>query len=185
MGYLTHQFSKRALVAHPIQLQTALIQSMHPPVNETQQTFSLHSLPLNDPLHPCSDRGRQTIRLIWGNPARCHSFVCEGGNLAKVELRDENTLLFHLADPIPDEDREKNKELLFYVDAHDELEISVDNQSASTFYLGQTIQLKSGDIQVQLQLILIDGAGDFIGHIMEGTCPSPEWNKRITQIQRI
>lgn len=144
MGYFSDSFSARAMREHPILLQGALIQP-------TDQRLKLSEHPFAITHNP--------FRIVWGTPERTHTFVNEGAFPSSIE---ENALIFD------------NEEMIaFYMDVSDEFSFRVDNQVSNTFRLDQTVELHLG-ISIQLSFHLVEGEGQFIGHIMRGNRPSQQ-----------
>lgn len=126
-------------------------------------------------LNPVFIKGFHPLRVVWGDHRRVHTLVCQGGNSRKIEfiqVPDGVDIIFELDAMAETEDREKNREIVFFVDIHDELEIFISGQKATTFSLGETLTLRSGMCQLSLVFQLLEGNGRFLGHRMLGNRPS-------------
>lgn len=193
MGCFSNAFSQRALMDSPIHLQAALIQPMEgkiPPVNYpyaakgevqghswkmfSKEKYAYALLDKSEALNPSLEKGFHLMRILWGTN-RAHTLVCQGGNPAKLDFKaeeEEILLNFWLNDPAPGEDREKNKEIAFYVDVQDGAVIQVEGERASTFKMDEKVDLFLENLNCQLKFSLLEGEGQFMGHIMRGNRPS-------------
>jgi hypothetical protein len=194
MGYLSKINPKRIQQKSPYLLQGALIHSTsdhlaargYPYTAErrvggertltvAKEKYAYTARQQRQLFHPSSDRGRHSFRLIWGNPACCHTFVLEGGNIALFDFtptQDGIDLIVALGDPIQDDDREKNREIVFYADLHEDLRTAVNGQAGTVFNLNDQVSLVDKEIALSLQFSLLEGEGDFIGHLMRGNRPT-------------
>jgi hypothetical protein len=190
-GYFSGKFSDRALKEAPAHLEGALIP--HSEARFSPMTYPLElqgvvqgakwflhhgekiaysyiekgSLEINQ----AQEKGFYPFRLIWGDTHRVHSFACQGGN-AKTLTFDKTDLIFELGEPIESEDREQNREILFFLDAHEGLEFFVAGQRASTFLLGEEITIRDKELKLSLSFQLEEGEGRFLGHRMLGNRPA-------------
>lgn len=193
-GYFAGQFSRRALLMHPYHLQATLIQPC-------QNKFTAHSSLLiaegymkgqawqmvSQPLwvytllekkgasNPTMDKTYTPFRWIWGDLNFAHSLVCQGGHYERVEyMREGQTiqLIFSLSAESLSEERVKPREIEFFVNFHPDVRFKVDDCVATTFELGQTLHLFLGSHRLSFVFSLLEGEGDFLGHIMRGNRPS-------------
>lgn len=118
-------------------------------------------------VHQSIEKGFSPFRLLWGDVHRVHTFACQGGN-AKTVAFDGTDLLFHLEGSPEVEDKEKSREILFFVDTHEGVEFLVSGQKASTFLLGEEVGIKDKQMRITLSFHLEDGGGRFLGHRMLG-----------------
>ncbi|HRD55263.1 MAG TPA: hypothetical protein PLC42_02590, partial [Parachlamydiaceae bacterium] len=160
MGYMTEAFSKRAKKPAAFHLQAALIRempltiteaekkSLHSYVGEIQdrsflvlqnEEYSFSFLEQKEPLSFPKDYGFSPFRLKWGTKERLHTLSIEGGNCKKITaFAKENVFefLFYL-NALPEiEDKEKSREVIFYLDLSDDFAISIDGIRATVFQLG-------------------------------------------------
>lgn len=194
-GYFAKQFARRATVLRPYHLYAALIQPstdqfgtrLYPlqvSGKVKQQTWRMVSdstwcytvLEKKNAAQPSVDKTYTPFRLVWGDLQLAHSFVCQGGRYEQVTFACEEQkvqLSFQLGDEIPQE-REKSREIEFFVDFHPDVRFSLDHlpHAATTFELGQNIHLNFGRQRLSLVFSLLEGEGDFLGHLMRGNRPS-------------
>jgi hypothetical protein len=208
MGYLTKSLSQRSLGDQLFHLQAALIQPTEdhllPPqypvtyngdINgHAWQIFKTHQYAYScfatEEISNPTEKGLHPLRLIWGNADRLHTFVCQGGNSQSVKfetVEDGLDLLFTLDTPLPQDDKEKSREIGFYFDAHQEIQFSTLDLPTNTFQIGDKLQLAFPGINLEMQFTIEDGEGReggkvregsegtierFFGHIMPGNRPS-------------
>lgn len=167
MGLFAKKFSKRALHTAPFHLQAALIRPVDVSFSFTQQ----------DPFffvagHP--------FKFLWGNQDLLHSFVCEGGEPLSIEVvrEDHKTeLFFTLKDKDFSEGKEKKGEIEFFIDFHPAVQFFKKDQPVNTFTMNEEISIKLGEHCFKMTCTLLEGKGDFFGHIMRGNRPSQTANK--------
>lgn len=123
----------------------------------------------HDPL--ANNKGMHPFRLIWGDKHRVHTLVCQGGNVCKMSCQMPS-LIFDLGKSIDVEDREKNREVMFFLDAQENMQFLVEEEKSSTFLLGDGISIKDRKIQIHLKFLLLEGEGRFLGHRMLGNRPA-------------
>lgn len=126
-------------------------------------------------INPVYAKGFYPLRIVWGDHQRVHTLVCQGGNSRKAQFTDVPggvDILFELGEVVESEDREKNREIIFFVDIHEDLEMLVSDHKATTFSLNDEIVLKSGGAQLSFKFELVEGEGRFLGHRMLGNRPS-------------
>lgn len=193
LGYFSGRFSDRALRESLVHLEAALIQSYEDTLQEptyplkldqslgkakgyvehgSQLAFSFVEKKLSSNLE---DRAFYPLKIVWGNSSRIHTFVVQGGNSKEIEFKlvpGGIDLFFDLDEIQEIEDREKTREVIFFIDAHDELEQRISGQKATTFLLDEQILLRSGVFNVSLKFSLERGEGKFLGHRMLGNRPS-------------
>lgn len=201
LGYFTKGFSNRALKDAIFHLQAVLIRpteelfpdvdypfSVEGNVNGSQwfiyqdekfaysliEKKALENLAYENAFHPFS--------MIWGTKERVHSFVCQGGNFEFFRFfpkKKEIEFLFQLSPKFELEEREKNRELIFFFDIEPDICMSIHGESATTFAMNEEFFLKTPQLQFSLVVSLIDGEGQFLGHIMKGNRPSQNSAKGI------
>lgn len=140
MGQLTGAFSKRALTDHPLHLKAALVY----PFEASDDSFV----------------GPQVPRLYyWGDGAYTHSLCFE----SKGDVTEEGIIV------LPQEYEPDAMEAAFYCNAHPDNQVFIEGQKATTFQLGQTVQIFSGNLKkFDLVFQLVEGEGDFVGHVFRG-----------------
>jgi hypothetical protein len=186
-GYFGETFSDRALKETNVHLEAVLIPfsegrfgplsyplEVHGTLQGAKWTlfhgekFAFSCIEKKDSLH---EKGFSPFRLIWGDVHRVHTFACQGGN-AKTISFDKTEMIFDLEAPVDTDDREKNREILFFIDKYEALQFFVSGQKASTFRLDEPITLKDGPLTLSLSFHLEEGEGRFLGHWMTGNRPS-------------
>jgi hypothetical protein len=186
LGALTGTFSKRVLAHAQQHLEGALIHpfagqlssvKIKPPqgFRETTDLLALSLLETKEGRNKAQEVSFHPFRLIWGDPERVHSLSCQGGRvLSSFYKTDERKveIFFDLEDQPDEEDREKSREICFFLDIHERHKIFVEQQLASTFRIGEKVSIDSGPINLSLHFYLEEGKGAFIGHIMKGNRPA-------------
>lgn len=122
-----------------------------------------------------ANKGFHPFRLFWGNAEQLHSLVCQGGNGQTFDwgLNEEEVFLdFSLGDLPEDEEREKMREVLFFVDLHEGCRILVDEEASTTFQLDNELTIQSGEKTIKLRFVLLEGEATFFGHISKGSRPA-------------
>lgn len=126
-------------------------------------------------LQPTEEKTYAPFRLVWGDVHRTHTFVCQGGHLARAEYHlepDNIQLLLELADNTNIEERGDQQEVEFYFDFHPGVQLKVEDKPATTFMLGQPLVLDLDGLAVKATFELLEGQGQFLGHFMRGNRPS-------------
>ena len=90
----------------------------------------------------------KTSPYLWGSQKYTHSLSVP-----------ENLTL-------PEKDVENEIELAFYLDAHSDHQITVEKQKATTFHLGEKLQVAHFEMCFEME-----GEGSFFGHISRGNRP--------------
>ena len=196
MGYFNGgQFSALALKPNLFQLHGALIQpcedslqeityplkrdgnidgqSWHM-VHEEERAYSV--VQQKGPFNMASGRGFHPLRIVWGDAKRVHTFVCQGGNATEIDfaiLQDHITLSFAMTEAVQLEDREKSRDIIFFVDEHEGISCSVGGSPSNTFHLDDEIKLKCQGAAFGLKFSLAEGHNaSYFGHFMRGNRPS-------------
>jgi hypothetical protein len=189
LGFFSGQFSERSLKPHLVHLEGTLIQSSDDILNSPTYPLRMQGSVRGQAWHLChgdqfgysaieghlvpSNRGFCPFRLVIGTPQRAHTLVCQGGNAEHIEFQDlEKGILFYLDTPTSVEDREKNRDIIFYFDWDDSTEIWVEDRRATTFTLGERVEIRRAGFILSLIFTLEEGEGRFLGHIMRGNRPS-------------
>jgi hypothetical protein len=183
IGYFNDHFSARALKDGIHLLHGALIQPKAGSFPEPQSIADIYREPhiayalseRKPGWNAATDKAFHPLRMVWGEPKRVHTFVCQGGNsLTCVPQAKEDCieLLFDLADPIEVEDREKSREIAFYLDLSDTHNLNVSGTPATTFLLHDKIHVRSSCGVFILQFSVVEGEAQFMGHIMKGNRPA-------------
>jgi hypothetical protein len=189
------QFPKRAAEIRPVHLYGSLVQSWQEQFNSDLGSDSLegkrgdgnwktflskdfgYTLFEKPTLSQSPiERMFTPFKLVWGDLQYAHSFVCQGGQYQTAHFIDgENSvqLVFDMMCKPSEEDRPQKKRVIeFFLDHHPTVRMTVESKAATTFRLGQKIQLESGNQVLAIRFDLLEGEGDFIGHFMRGNRPS-------------
>lgn len=163
MGLIYGKGSKRSMSETPHLFQAAWL-----PLIKTEETFSAEPSSIQIAENP--------FRCHWGTPERVHTLVCQGGNIRSKQVKrlDNNgvEILFEL-DHLPDtEDKEKLREIVFYLDYADAHAIRFNGHSSTTFQLQDPIEISSPPFKALLQFEVVEGSGQWMGHLMRGNRPS-------------
>lgn len=199
MGYFSKKFSKRALKSDPCHLACALIQPMNDEllsfvaqndwsgqigdqefVVRQDEKYSYAFTSQLQEWSPAKDKGFSPFKLIWGDADRLHNLITEGGNSKIISFsKNENCLefLFHLAEVPELEDKEKSREISFYFDLFEKSSVKIEGFTATTFKLGEEVQVEVDGFKFTLKFELETGQGQFLGHFMRGNRPSQIANK--------
>lgn len=120
------------------------------------------------------DKGFHPLRLIFEGKDRSHSFVFQGfkGTIDYKVDNNQVELICSLPPKFLEDDLDDREELSFFIDLHDDLIFLVESQKATTFTLGDHLVFSSTNFQIKMNISLLSGDGDFIGHIMRGNRPS-------------
>ncbi|GAB4229891.1 MAG: hypothetical protein Tsb0021_07840 [Chlamydiales bacterium] len=128
------------------------------------------------PLDPVTQKGFHVLRAIWGEVNQTHSFVCQGENASEVHFQSTNDgleLIFHLNEEWQDQYKDTTeREVAFYTNRFEGMKITVNQEKANTFQLGDTVNLSSNTVSIDLRFTHLEGTGKFFGHIMPGNRPS-------------
>lgn len=121
-----------------------------------------------------TQKGFHPFYLQWKGDKELHSLVCAGGRFS--QMRYERTqhgldLIFTLSEPVENDHPLENREIVFYCSTNNPLKISVQGHSATTFKLGETVEILSGG-KISMRFTLETGEGQFLGHLMPGNRPA-------------
>lgn len=201
-GYFSGQFSRRAGILRPYHLYGSVIQSSPdkfgscPTVQGSykQQAWQICASPeraytlmeKNEPVNPSVDKTFTPFRMIWGDMHAVHSFVCQGGGYEKAAFFAEGDLLrliFDLPVNSPSEEKREKREIEFFLDVHPGILFTLNGKPSNTFALGQEILINAGARKISLIFDLLEGEGDFMGHVMRGNRPSQAGDKGQNRFQ--
>lgn len=115
------------------------------------------------------------LRVLWPHAdGQTSSFVCQVSD-ATVDACVDGAhieLTFRLSSVYDAERRDASKEICFYLNLEPRSHITVEHQPATVFRLGDTVNISCGTHAMTLTFDLVEGAGDFCGHISHGNRPS-------------
>ncbi len=116
------------------------------------------------------------FRLIAGSPDRLHTMVCQGGKFIREEFSESRQgleLFFYFDENNGADEREKSRDICFYMDDHPNWSISFNGMKGSIFELGQTVSIHLKDaLTLLVTFELVEGEGQFMGHVAKGNRPS-------------
>lgn len=195
LGYFQGSFPKRTAAPGIYHLQGVLIQAVPhfftPPLLPFQQSglyknqnWSQHCqteygwslLEKKHDAGPVGEKMFTPFRLIAGSPDRLHTLVCQGGKFEREKFLESSQaveLFFYFDGSNEAEEREKSRDICFYLDDHPDWSILVNGLKGTIFELGQTVSfhLKDG-LTLLLTFELVEGEGQFMGHAAKGNRPS-------------
>lgn len=156
-----------------------------------QETFALAAIDQESEWPPAAARSFHRLHLSWGDlssdpsadlmktPKLLHTLVCQGGNVVQSRFSQTHqtaqtvcTQIYTLGTPPPDGEREKCREVAFYLNLEAARQLLVGDLAATTFRLGDAILIRSKELSIKLSFQLLEGMGDFVGHIMRGNRPA-------------
>lgn len=117
------------------------------------------------PYHIQLQKNREPLSLVAG----LHTLLFALPT-ASVESVEEGKIVVELAEEILPDNIEKADVLSLFVDALPDVSIFVNGQKSTTFHLSDIIDVKMGEVQLQLSFAMT-GAPEYIGHIMKGNRP--------------
>lgn len=191
-GYFSGHFSKRSSSSRLSHLNGILIR----PVEERFEPFDqklegiFHAMPWmgiirsfgaytllqkEAPLMQADEKGYTPLRLIWGDREFLHSLVCQGGSSKKTAFNQTEegfNLIFELSSPYTSEERYAQREIEFFADTQPGAAFTLQGNSTSVFHLNERLLLSFKDLKLSLTFELLEGEGDFLGHISRGNRPS-------------
>jgi hypothetical protein len=172
LGSLSGHFSARALKPDLIHLQAALIQPSEELLPTVEQRAYAYAL---QPIGEQQDKGTYPFRLLYGDPKRVHTLACSSSNATQIDFLERAggvDFIFHLAVPANLEEREKSRDLAFYLDQHEGLSFRVNGQPSNTFKIGDQLAIENRQLKFTIRFTLEEGEGEFFGHWMLGNRPS-------------
>lgn len=160
MGVLLENPSKRALADTPHILQAPWVPLIEEEISQAE--MAAYKIALNP------------FRCHWGSPERLHTLVFQGGNIRGIETKhtDNSVELVFDLDTLPEtEDKEKLRELVFYLDYDETHAIRFNGASATTFQISDPIEIESDPLKIGIQFEVLEGSGQWMGHLMRGNRP--------------
>lgn len=198
MSYFSKTLPKRLLGDHLYHLHACLIQPTEehlslpnipltyvgscdrgPWLVQQNQRYAYSTFEYSESLDP-SDKSLNPFKLVWGDCNHAHTFVCQGTATKQMTYRaNENSidLFFVLAGALEGDDKEKSREIAFYFDMQEQLQMLVKEVPSSTFLLGDEVKILSKDLSFSITFTLKEGEGRFFGHIMPGNRPAQLANR--------
>lgn len=160
MGVFYGTLSKRALADGPHLLQAPWIPQIDEEASEKYEP----------PFHLATN----PFRCHFGSPERVHTLVCQGGNIRSLQITrdgDDVEMIFDL-DTLPEtEEKEKLREIVFFLDYADTHSITFNGSSSTTFQITDLVEINSPAFKATMQFELLEGSGQWMGHLMRGNRP--------------
>ncbi|MFT4553600.1 MAG: hypothetical protein ACI9S8_002241 [Chlamydiales bacterium] len=176
-GALIRSFSEEL----PSQLETLSMQgSLNGRAWEmTKEKNFSYSVQEHDGL-PQSDEGYHVFRMAWGSSAKVYNLVCPKGNYKMSFEKHENgaDLFFTLPEDIDLNNKKHCREIAFYCDLCENINLRVKGKAATTFQLNEDVLVNSEKAQLTLRFAKVEGDGRFFGHITKGDRPAQLYLKR-------
>ncbi len=143
LGQWGGNYSTRAMQDHPVHLRASLIY----PAEITTST-------------PAQSLQRQ----FWGSGGSTHSLLLHTqGDLT------ENKDGFHVV--LQEKEAQEEMEIACFYNLHPDTTVTINHQKATSFQLGDKIQIISKDRQLELSFSIISGEGQFWGHLYRANRP--------------
>jgi hypothetical protein len=144
LGEWGDKYSSRALQDHPVHLRASLIY----PAEITLTSTPAQSLQ----------------RQFWGSGSPTHSLLLNTqGILTEVEDGFEVVL--------QEKEIQEEMEIACFYNLHPDTTVTINHQKATSFQLGDTIQIISKDHQMELSFTVKSGEGQFWGHLYRANRP--------------
>ena len=143
LGEWGGQFSNRALQDHPVHLRASLIYPAEAP-----RFVSQPPLP---------------TRYSWGSGNPTHSMVLSTPGV----ITGEKELLIVL----PEKEVQEEMEIIYFYNLHADTHVLINGQKATSFQLGDKVELISKGFRIELIFTLKSGEGQFWGHLYRANRP--------------
>ncbi len=159
MGHYYGVYSERALQERRVHLLAGLVQPFDReivPQSEMESSFVTTS-------------AQQPYTLYWGAPDQLNSLFLDTRQLECSVKGDEITIT------LPSQTLESGQEAIemsFFINLPALREILIQGAKATTFQLGDSIDLKSDDLHLRLEVQIEKGEGRFFGHILRANRPT-------------
>lgn len=146
LGEWGGEFSARALRDHPVHLQGGLVYPLKKEVNFSSKKLS----PID--------------YFVWGNGNPTHSLVLE--TLGEKSKKETEIFI-----QLPKKEVQDEVEVAYYLNIHPDTEILIEGKKATTFQLGNKIEIYSKNKKIKLIFLSLEGEGVFWGHLYRGNRP--------------
>jgi hypothetical protein len=143
LGEWSGQFSARALQDHAVHLRGSLIYPAEMPQFTSQPPSS--------------------TRYLWGSGNPTHSMVLNTQGI----ISGEKELLIVL----PEKEVQEEMEIVYFYNLHADTHLLINGQKATSFQLGDKVELISKGFRIELIFTLEHGEGQFWGHLYRGNRP--------------
>lgn len=130
--------------------------------------FSISDAPIILSQPEIVDKFDHHFRLLWRDGS-LQSLVCQDKALSLKLFNRQNEYVWIFTYPEEYERRrEGDYELNLFTEFSEKKDISINNQKATVFNLGDQVTINSGEKRLALSFEVIEGEGQFCGHIMRG-----------------
>ena len=133
------------------------------------------------PFQPVVDKTHTPFRFVWGDLQRLHSLVFQGGNIEKLTYSREGNTIMMMIDlrdhPIDETENLPKKEVECFIDFQTGTHFYLNESPTTTFKLDAPLQIIFNNYRLTAVFELIQGEGEFMGHIVRGNRPSQIDNK--------
>lgn len=189
LGALVHPFERPGPVEKPLKGPLAG-NSWEVCKNES---WALSLLDQVEALDPAQDKLFSPVYLIWENNGKPQSLVAQGGNAKQISYsRDGKQIELHftLGNESENDHPKDRVEAAFFCSRKD-TGMTVEGKKATLFRLEESVQVDS-PVPVSIHFSLVQGEGDFTGHISLGNRPSQthsegdalDWKIAIRSVRR-
>ena len=144
-------FSERLLRDHPAVLQSAILFPIEPE-GYVFPDSAYHVIP-------------EEARILWKG-RKLHSFSAPKG-----KMREPNKIFFDLSEPFIEEKGDLVEAAVFS-DISSETEVTIGGKKGTVFSLGDSIEITTPSLTIKLRFDLVEGEGDFCGHISRANRPA-------------
>ncbi len=144
LGEWGGRFSSRALQDHPVHLRASLV-------------YPSEALNLSEP-------APSLTRYFWGSGTPTHSLALS--TLGTI-MEEEKSLLVVL----PEKEVQEEMEVVYFYNLHAATHVLINGQKATSFQLGDTVQLISKDFKIEMTFALENGEGRLWGHLYRANRP--------------
>lgn len=193
-GYFSSKFSKRAASSTVFHLKGVLIRPSldrfnadidqsnvsgkyqdQPWKTKANSYMAYTLLQKEQELNPSEEHIYTPLRLIWGDLQQVNSLVCQGGAYERVNFeinQGKIDLIFNVGPEVQGMNKEDRRVIEFFINRSANLSFTYKGHQTNTFHLNQPIRLSWDGGAASLMFYLIEGEGDFFGHINPGNRPS-------------
>ncbi len=165
LGHAQHSYAARALIDHPIHLQAALVYPIQ--FIESVKTGSFD--------HFLSDDPRQGYVALWGDAKMTHSLCCDHRKSSMKALLAETSAECLFTLPNGWEPSEQPEiPLNLFCNLADEQALFINGQKATTFRLGDQIEICMKEKRIGIAFSCVEGDGVFFGHLLRANRPTQQ-----------
>lgn len=157
MGQFYQHFSSRSVQSHPVQMQASLVYDapFQLPIIHPEKKYITRFQPDE----------RLSFIMFWGSEKHTHSLVCDRKK-CRINIKNEHyvELIFALPDEVPYIE-DALTELAFYLNINESNKIFINGQKATTFALGDHVEIQSSGLSITLVFSSLEEDNRFMGHL--------------------